>query len=154
MPARRAYYRIKCLNDNMVFDDIHDLCKYYNMTYDQVAYRLDHVKDYKDGYNFVRIPDNEEALKSVEAVDSSKFVEKFGDKTVDIPGYEGKYTISTRGVVTNVKQFGRVIPVKTKVTTKHTVILHGVNNKNTQTHSLINLMKKAFGDPDEETSNG
>lgn len=149
MAAKRARYKIRCLKDGKVFDSVEELCKFYNMTYDQVYYRIDHIKDYKDGYNFERVVDNSEALKTVEAVDSSAFVEKYGDKTVDVPGYEGKYTISTKGVVTNTKVYDRVIPVKTEVTVKHKVILHSLDGKKTQTHSLINLMKKAFGDPYE-----
>lgn len=142
-------YKIRCLKDGKVFDTIEELCNFYQMTYDQVAYRIDHIKDYKDGMNFERVIDNSEALKSVEAVDSSAFVEKFGDKTVPLPGYEDKYTISTRGVITNIKQYGRVVPVKTEVTVKHKVILHKIkdNKQQTQIHSLTNLMKQAFGDP-------
>ena len=149
MAGRRANYKIRSLIDGKIFDNIDELCKYYNMTYDQVAYRLDHIKEYKDGMNFERIFDNSEALQSVEAVDSSKFVEKYGEKEVPVPGYEDKYTISTRGVVKNKRNFDRVIPVKTTVKTKHTVILHSIDNKKTQTHDLKNLMKKAFGDPEE-----
>lgn len=147
--SNRRNYKIRCLNDNQIFDTIEELCAHYNMTYDQVAYRLDHVKEYKDGMNFVRVVDNEEALKSVEAVDSTAFVEKFGDITVPLPGYEDKYTISTKGVITNIKQYGRVIPVKTEVIVKHKVILHKIQDgkQQTQIHSLTNLMKKAFGDP-------
>lgn len=150
--ASRRYYRIKCLKDGKVFESLDDVLKEYNMTYDQVAYRLDHVKDYKDGFNFIRIPKNEDALKSVEAVDSSVFVEKFGDKTVPVPGYEDHYTISTKGVITDIQGYGRVIPVKTQTIVRHKVILHNKHNNATQTHSLINLMKKAFGDPEKVES--
>lgn len=147
--AKGRDYKIRCLTDGKVFDNIDELCEFYNMTYDQVAYRLDHIKEYKDGMNFVRVIDNSEALKTVEAVDSSAFVEKFGDQTVPLPGYEDRYTISTRGVITNVKQYNRVVPVKTEVTVKHKVILHKVKDgkQQTQVHSLTNLMKEAFGDP-------
>lgn len=152
--ANRRNYKIRCLNDDKVYDSIQDVCNAYSMTYDQVAYRIDHVKDYKDGMNFVRVIDNSEALKTVEAVDSSAFVDKFGDKTVPLPGYEDKYTISTKGVVTNVKQYGRVLPVKTEVTIKHKVILHKTvdGKQQSQVHSLTNLMKAAFGDPDRVDS--
>lgn len=151
MKRGRAAYKIQCLVDNKIFDNIEDLCKYYNMTFDQVAYRLDHIKDYKDGMNFIRLFDNSEALQSVKAVDSRKFVEKYGEKTVPLPGYEDKYTISTRGVITNIKDHDRVVPVKTKVDVKHKVILHTSDNKRTQTHDLKNLMKSAFGDPEADT---
>lgn len=145
----RRKYKIKCLNDDKIFETIQDVCANYNMTYDQVAYRIDHVKEYKDGMNFVRVIDNTEALKTVEAVDSSAFVEKFGDKTVPVPGYEDRYTISTKGVITNLKQYNTVVPVKTEVITRHKVILHNtIDGKQTsQVHSLTNLMKAAFGDP-------
>lgn len=145
----RPKYRIKCLKDEKIFDSIDELCKYYKMTYDQVAYRLDKVKDYKDGMNFVRIVDNTEALQSVKAVDSRKFVEKYGDKTVPLPGYEDRYTISTSGVITDIKRYNRVIPVKTVITKKQNVILNK-GGTTMQTHSIINLMKKAFGDPESE----
>lgn len=147
--SNRRGYKIKCLKDGKIFDTIEELCTFYNMTYDQVAYRLDNIKEYKDGMNFERIIDNSEALKTVEAVDSSAFVDKFGDKTVPLPGYEDRYTISTKGVITNIKQYNKVIPVKTEVTVKHKVILHRVKDgkQQTQVHSLTNLMKEAFGDP-------
>lgn len=146
----RSRYKVKCLKDGQIFDSVQELCKHYGMTYDQVYYRLDNPKDYNDGFNFVRIYDNTEALKSVEAIDSSKFVEKYGDKTVPVPGYEDHYTISTRGVITNVRSHNRVLPIKTIKTVKHKVIL---NKEGTtmQTHDVINLMKKAFGDPNEES---
>lgn len=145
--SNRSRYKIKCLRDDLVFDSVEDLCKHYGMTYDQVYYRIDHIKDYKDGLNFERIIDNTDALESVQAVDSQPFVDKYGDKTVPLPGYEDKYTISTKGVIRNIKSYNRVIPVKTTLVKKHTVILHTSDNKRTQTHSLVNLMKKAFGDP-------
>lgn len=141
-------YRIKCLKDGKIFETMDELCEYYHRTKDSVQYRLDVIKDYKDGYNFVRIFDNEEALKSVEAIDSSKFVEKYGDKTVPIPGYEGHYTISTRGVITNVQNHDRIIPIKTTVTVKHKAVLHK-GGSTMQTHDVINLMKSAFGDPEK-----
>lgn len=149
MKPRRPKYKIRSLIDGKEFDCIQDVCEYYNMTYDQIAYRLDKISDYKDGMNFERFYDNTEALKSVEAIDSHLFTEKYGDKTVPIPGYEGKYTISTKGVIRNIQNHDRVIPITTQVTTKHKVILHSIDNKQTQTHSVINLMKKAFGDPEE-----
>lgn len=143
--GKRANYKIKCVNDDRVFDTLQDACNYYNMTKDQINYRLDVIKDYHDGMNFVRIPDDEEALKTVEAVDSQKYVDKFGDKTVPIPGYEDRYTISTKGVVTNIKATCPwVLPVKTKVTVKNTVILH--TDYKTQTHSVEGLLKRAFGE--------
>lgn len=149
--ASRRGYRIKCLNDDRIFEDIQELCNFYGMTYDQVAYRLDHVKEYKDGMNFVRVIDNEDALESIKAVDTSSFTSKFGDRTVPLPGYEDKYTISTNGVITNIKQYNKVVPVKTETIVKHKVILHKVKDgkQQTQTHSLINLMKEAFGDPEK-----
>ncbi len=137
----------------MVFDSVDELCKYYGMTYDQVYYRIGHIKNYRDGLNFERIIDNTEAIESVKLVDSQPFVDKFGDKTVPIPGYEDKYTISTKGIIKNIKSYDRVIPVKTKIMKKHSVILHNSDNK-TQTYSLINLMKKAFGDPYADENKG
>jgi len=148
--VKKPRFKVRSVKDGRIFDSLEEVCKFYNMTYDQIAYRLDKPSNYHDGMNFERFYDNTEALKSVEAVDSSAFVEKYGDKTVPVPGYEGKYTISTKGVVTNIQNHNRILPVKTTVTVKHTVILHSLDKKQTQTHSLINLMKKAFGDPDAE----
>ena len=151
MAGRKANYKIRCLKDGKIFDNIDELCEYYGFTKDQVAYRIDHIKDYKDGYNYERVIDNTEALKTTENIDSAAFVEKFGDKTVPLPGYEGKYTISTKGVITNVKNYGTVVPVKTDIIVRNRVILHNLEGR-TQTHKVENLMKKAFGDPAEETT--
>lgn len=150
--GRRLNYKIQCVNDGKLFDTVSDVCEYYKMTIDQVSYRIDHVKEYHDGMNFIRVPDDEAALKTVEAVRSEKYVEKFGDKTVPVPGYEDRYTISTKGVVTNIKaKCPWVLPVKTQVTVKNTVILH--NDYKTQTHSVEGLLKRAFGEI-EETDKG
>ena len=120
------------------------------MTKFQISYRLDTIKDYKDGMNFIRLRNDEEALKTVENVDSKEYVDKFGDKTVPVPGYEDHYTISTKGVVTNIKSKPhRVLPVKTRVVVKNTVILHSENK--TQVHSVEGLLKRAFGDLKENT---
>lgn len=153
MAGRRRNYKIKCLKDGKIFDTMEELCEYYDRSLDSVQYRLDKVKEYKDGYNFVRVVDNTEALKTVEAVDSQPFVDKFGDKTVPVPGYEDRYTISTRGVITNIHQYGTVVPVKTKVTVSNKVILHRDGGW-TQTHDVENLMKKAFGDPSADPEGG
>ena len=81
--------------------------------------------------------------------DVRKFVEKYGENTVPIPGYEERYTISTRGVITDIgsRNKGRVLPVKTQITVKHRTALHK-GGTTMQTHDVINLMKKAFGDPE------
>lgn len=148
--GRIATYKIKCLTDGNIFNNLKECCAYYNMTKDQVSYRLDVVKDYKDDMNFIRLRNDEEALKTVENVDSKEYVEKFGDRTVPIPGYEDRYTISTKGVITNIKSKPhRVLPVKTKVVVKNTVILH--NENKTQVHSVEGLLKKAFGDLKENS---
>lgn len=145
MAGRRVTYKIQCTTDGKIFDTMQELCEYYHMTKDQVSYRLDKPSNYHDGMNFNRIPDDTEALKSVEAVDTKAYEEKFGDKTVPLPGYEGLYTISTKGVITRVKGVcPHVVPVKTTVTVKNTVILH--NDYKTQTHSVQGLLKRAFGD--------
>ena len=148
--GRTANYRIQCVTDGKVFSNIKECCEYYNMTKDQISYRLDNVKNYKDGMNFIRLRNDEEALKTVEAVNSAVYVEKFGDVTVPIPGYEDRYSISTKGVITNIKSKPpRVIAVKTKVVVKNTVILH--NDYKTQTHSVEGLLKRAFGEIKENT---
>ena len=58
----RRKYKIKCLNDDKIFETIQDVCANYNMTYDQVAYRIDHVKEYKDGMNFVRVIEDRKSV--------------------------------------------------------------------------------------------
>lgn len=147
--SRTTNYKIKCLKDDRIFDTLQEVCQFYNMTKDQISYRLDVVKNYKDGMNFVRVSNNDEAIKTTENVDSAKYVEKFGDKTVPVPGYEGHYTISTKGVVTNIKSKPpRVLSVKTTIKVKNTVILHGENK--TQTHYVEGLLKKAFGEVEEK----
>lgn len=141
-------YKIQCVNDGKIFDTMEDLCKYYDRTHDSVSYRLDNPSNYKDGLNFIRVWDDSDALASTRAIDTRAFVEKFGDQTVPVPGFENHYTISTQGVVTNILSHNRIMPVKTTVNTKHTVILQ--KEKTTmQTISVKNLMKKAFGDPGE-----
>lgn len=145
----RAKYKIKSLKDGKIFDTLDELCEYYGRTRDSVQYRLDKPDNYQDGYNFERVYDNSAALQSTKAVDTRKFVEKYGEKTVPIPGYEDHYTISTRGVITDIRSHNRILPIKTTVTVKHKVILH--KQKTTmQTHDVINLLKKSFGDPDAE----
>lgn len=152
--GRYANYKIQCVNDGKVFNNIYEVCDYYKMTKDQVAYRLDVVKEYHDGMNFIRIPneeDDKEAMESIKSVNCQQYIDKFGDKTVPIPGYEGIYTISTNGLITNVKSKPRrYVKVKSKVTVKNTVILHnGDRNYTTQVHSVEGLLKKAFGDVEE-----
>ena len=149
--GRRADYKIQCVNDGRIFDTIDDLCEFYHRSYDSVAYRLDHVKDYQDGYNFVRVYDDTEAVQSAKAIDTRAFEAKYGDKTVPIPGYENKYTISTNGVIRDITKKGKAVKIKTNVTVKHKVVLHK-GGTTMQTHDVINLMKKAFGDPDAEVT--
>lgn len=146
--GRQKRYKIKCVNDGKIFNTIDELCEYYGRTYDSVAYRLDHIADYKDGYNFVRVYDNEKALQSTKSIDCRAFVEKYGEKTVPVPGYDGRYTISTRGVIMDTKHGNRVLDIKTKVKVTHKVVLNK-SGTTMQTHDVINLMKKAFGDPTE-----
>ena len=148
--GRARKYKIRCLKDGKIFEDIHELCTFYGFTIDQVNYRLDDGKEHKDGYSYERVWefDNTEAIESTKAVDSKKYVEKYGDKTVPVPGYEDYYTISTSGVITNTKTApGEVLKVKTKVTVKNTVILHREHGW-TQVHNVENLLEKAFGDPE------
>ena len=152
MAGRKAKYKIKCLKDGKVFNNIDEVIAHYGLTADQVLYRLDDGLQHKDGYSWERVWewDNTEAIESTKAVDSKAFVEKFGDKTVPLPGYEDRYTISTSGVITNTKSApGEVLKVKTKVTVKNTVILHKDGGWS-QVHNVENLLKKAFGDPEKE----
>jgi len=146
--GRQARYKIKCLKDGLVFNTIDELCKHYGFSKDQVMYRLDDGREHKDGYSYERVWefDNTEALETVKNVDSAKYVEKFGDKTVPLPGYEDRYTISTSGVITNIKTApGEVLKVKTKKVVKNTVVLHKDHGW-TQVHNVENLLESAFGD--------
>ena len=148
MAGRTANYKIKCLKDGRVFDTIEEAGAFYGKSRDAIQWRLSDGVNHKDGWNWEKVWDNTEALKTVEAVDSKPFVDKFGDKTIPLPGYEDRYTISTRGVITKIANKSQeVVKVKTKVTVKNTVILHGDGGWS-QTHNVENLMKKAFGDPD------
>ena len=150
MSKTKSKYKIKCLRDGKIFDTMEEACAFYGKTKDAIAWRLSDGVDHKDGWNWERVIDNTEALESVKAVQSQPFVEKFGDKTVPLPGYEDKYTISTSGVITSILKHnaGKVCKVKSQVKVKNTVILHRGNI--TQVHNVENLLKKAFGDPEAE----
>ncbi len=148
MKQRKAEYKIKCCNDGLVFDTIDELCTHYGLTYDQVAYRLDKGNIYQDGRYYERVYDNTEALESTKTVDSKPFVDKYGDKEVPVPGYEDRYTISTSGVIRDMKHGGKVMKIKSKTIVKNKVILYKPNQP--QVHDVENLLKKAFGDPTKD----
>lgn len=151
---QRAEYKIKCLKDGKIFNNLREVCEFYGFTKDQVQYRLDDGLQHKDGYSYVRVWDwsknNAEAIETTKSVDSRKYVEKYGDKTVPLPGYEDFYTISTSGVITDIQNHDKVLKIKTKVTVKNTVILHKRGTQWTQVHNVENLLAKAFGDPEKE----
>lgn len=149
---QRAEYKIKCLKDGRIFNNIQEVCEAYGFTKDQVNYRLDDGLEHKDGYSYERVWDwsenNAEAIESTKAVDSKKYVAKYGDKTVPLPGYEDYYTISTSGVITDIQNHGKILKIKSKVTVKNTVILHKRGTQWSQVHNVENLLSKAFGDPE------
>lgn len=149
MSGRTVNYKIKCLKDGKVFDTMAEACAYYGKSKDAIQWRLSDGIDHPDGWNWEKVWDNTEALETTKAVKSQPFVDKFGDKTVPVPGYEDRYTISTRGVITKIANKSQeVLKVKTQVYVKNTVILHGEGGWS-QVHNVENLMKKAFGDPEE-----